>query len=658
MSNRSAKIGDLIKIEAYQQMGQYAKSFKLIKKIAGDINIEIKEKDDVTIVSANLDEKFTNIRSRLQNLMLAYYMYYFKDCIKAEARESYCNKIIKFLDEFKTSALYKKTNRHGYLEQVAELIGLLLQNKDIEYAKLIYSASKVGILKEEVNTKLGCPCKEEGIDLRRLSAEHYDTFSKNIRKYYESVSESSITDMSKEKEKFLKRLNRIEKRKLNRAWPKWEIDLERRKFSCSDWGKQCLSLCPPKQNTSLECKKGFTGLLCCAGPSDALTKGYLKAKDYETLMDNWDEHFLKHLNKTTIHDPCSNAIHFLGLQRWNSTSPAQGRSLGGGYLIYHTDKNGCVDLGIAVDPGFDFVRNLFHVGFSLADIDIVIMSHAHVDHVRDFESMLGLLLELKDRDSQQQKLHAIMTLGVYDRLQYLIDSPGLREFVEPYIVDNEKEINTNYLLDTQFGFTQANDRNNKKKRKRFNPIIKKIDDEKNAKLRVSIKPTKAYHNDYSDHSDTYGFIIRIDDYDGKKSSYKVGYTSDTRWHDKIMNEYKGCDSLLMHLGSLIDRKKGDGNKFNHYKTSEQCFKFIRKKNHPYLMGMLNFIQYINDKYTKKPLILLSEFGEEMRGKIRLDLIERLKLQYSNAENIFNLKMAIDDCIMNKFKCLIVNCHHQ
>ena len=25
---------------------------------------------------------------------------------------------------------------------------------------------------------------------------------------------------------------------------------------------------------------------------------------------------------------------------------------------------------------------------------------------------------------------------------------------------------------------------------------------------------------------------------------------------------------------------------------------------------------------------------------------------------FYLKMAIDDCIMNKFKCLIVNCHHQ
>ena len=25
---------------------------------------------------------------------------------------------------------------------------------------------------------------------------------------------------------------------------------------------------------------------------------------------------------------------------------------------------------------------------------------------------------------------------------------------------------------------------------------------------------------------------------------------------------------------------------------------------------------------------------------------------------YNLKMAIDGCIMNKFKCLIVNCHHQ
>ncbi len=72
-------------------------------------------------------------------------------------------------------------------------------------------------------------------------------------------------------------------------------------------------------------------------------------------MSEYEEHFLRHLNNNTIHDPKRMAVHFLGLQRWNSISPAEGRSLGGGYLLYRTNNEGIVDCGIAIDPGFDFI---------------------------------------------------------------------------------------------------------------------------------------------------------------------------------------------------------------------------------------------------------------------------------------------------------------
>ena len=164
-------------------------------------------------------------------------------------------------------------------------------------------------------------------------------------------------------------------------------------------------------------------------------------------MDHWDKRFLNHLEIESVHFPRCKALHLLGLQRWNSTSPAIGRSLGGGYLIYHTHNKGQVDLGVAVDPGFDFVRNLFHLGFSLSDIDVVLLSHAHLDHIRDFESLVTLCLELNKRhpDKVKRRLHTIMTLGVYRRLSHIFDSTGLREFVEPYILDIEKEITPKFI---------------------------------------------------------------------------------------------------------------------------------------------------------------------------------------------------------------------
>lgn len=647
---------DLIHAEAYQQMDQYDESLTYMKNIAEKLDIALSD-TDLSVISATPDEICANIKSRLQNLMMAYYTDYLSNQIDNNKGidDKWCEKIIKFLNKYRESTVYQKSNREGYFEQVAEIIGLMSNKENDLNANLIYSKFKTGILEAESNQAFLCPCKERGIDLRRLSSEHRDTFIKNIRKYYDL---RSITDLKEIKEKeefleeeFLERIRKIEEDQYNREWRKWDIDLdlERNKQASADWGKKCLANCPDL-GSLVKRKNGFADLLCCAGPSNDSSEKNLKAKDYETLMDNWDEHFLKHLNSPTVHDPPSYGIHFLGLQRWNSTSPAQGRSLGGGYLIYHTDKHGCVDLGIAVDPGFDFIRNLFHVGFSLADIDIVILSHAHVDHVRDFESMLGLLFELKSRDHKQQKLHAIMTFGVYDRLQYLIDSPGLREFVEPYIIDIEKDIDTNYLSNLKFEFTQGKGDKTGTGRKRFYPVIKDNGDRNEDKLFVIIKPTIAYHNDHSDRSDTYGFKITINDYaSDTKPSFTIGYTSDTRWHGELIKDFEECNALLMHLGSLIERKKkkdekGVGNKFIDYDKSEKCFKLVSQKNHPYLMGILHFLSEIksNDKFKKNLLILLSEFGEEMRGKIRLDLINRLNVEYyGGAKNILPVDVGLD-----------------
>lgn len=48
-------------------------------------------------------------------------------------------------------------------------------------------------------------------------------------------------------------------------------------------------------------------------------------------------------------------------------------------------------IGIVVDPGPDFIENLYRTGLSLGDIDMIVVTHDHVDHLNSLESLLSLL---------------------------------------------------------------------------------------------------------------------------------------------------------------------------------------------------------------------------------------------------------------------------
>lgn len=78
---------------------------------------------------------------------------------------------------------------------------------------------------------------------------------------------------------------------------------------------------------------------------------------------------------------------------------------GGGYFVRVLDDGlvkRAVDLGlpnatskqafgIVIDPGPDFLDNLYRCGFGLADIDMVIVTHDHADHIAFLDALLSLL---------------------------------------------------------------------------------------------------------------------------------------------------------------------------------------------------------------------------------------------------------------------------
>ncbi len=427
--------------------------------------------------------------------------------------------------------------------------------------------------------------------------------------------------------------------------------------------KSCLGVEPGQRFLAgPDFRKAFGGLLSCAGEPRKHAQDMMSSTDYEWLITHYDEHFLRHLKSPSIHKPASEALHFMGLQRWNSASPAQGRSLGGGYFIYHTNADGKIDLGIAVDPGFDFVRNLFRTGFSLDDIDLVVITHAHVDHCRDFESIVVLLTELEKRHGTKKRVHAVFTLGVYKRLAYLLEDVTLRNYIEPYIIDIEREIETDYFEHlpnsrTSFRFVPSGIDGPSSMRY----LAQMPRDGAATPLpaqsgfpRVEVLPTRAYHNDHSGYSDSFGFRIGIEMFDG--TTITVGYTGDTRWVDPkwerqtdpkpqsdIARQYDDCEAVIVHLGSLIET----GKYFIDYRpdggASRDCEQLVKGKNHPYLPGALRLLSSLAGLSGggRRPLVLLSEFGEELRGGIRLDLCDRLRRFYGTQLDFLPVDIGLD-----------------
>jgi tetratricopeptide (TPR) repeat protein len=250
---------------------------------------------------------------------------------------------------------------------------------------------------------------------------------------------------------------------------------------------------------------------------------------------------------------------FLVLRRWNSYTPTlltiTESNLGGGYFLYWKGK------GIVIDPGFDFLDNFFNNELVIYDIDAVIMTHAHVDHCSDFESLLTLLFEYNEKNKEKKKIDVFMNLGV------------MKKFLGWIPLDtNGKDtlINRIYPLEKGISYTLEN-------------------------YNLKLKITKAIHDETLCKDYSVGLIFELHDGGNytKDNLFRIGYTSDTRHDEEIEEQYKGVDIVVPHLGSI------DENDFNLEEKK-------RHENHLMLKGVISTIYKSNAK-----LAIISEFGEEL-----------------------------------------------
>jgi tetratricopeptide (TPR) repeat protein len=110
------------------------------------------------------------------------------------------------------------------------------------------------------------------------------------------------------------------------------------------------------------------------------------------------------------------ALEFICLRRYSSAypilpRPREFRSDGGGYFVrVHPGGGGGTALGIAVDPGTGYIDCLYRERLSVADIDVILVTHDHVDHASALEPLLAIRHEAR-KFSKKGVIRPIWILG-------------------------------------------------------------------------------------------------------------------------------------------------------------------------------------------------------------------------------------------------------
>jgi ribonuclease BN (tRNA processing enzyme) len=350
-------------------------------------------------------------------------------------------------------------------------------------------------------------------------------------------------------------------------------------------------------------------------------------------------------------EPITPKIEFMSLRRWNSFSPNLGSlaadTVGGGYLLrIWTGKD---YLGIAIDPGYNFLENLFNEGLTIADVDLVAVTHAHPDHTDSITNLLTLLRESKKRASEPKNtIRFAMSAGVLERYQEFLQAEV--EFIPEVVMLSWAPAPGNAASQSELAILALKTPD---RQRRLSIDFSDVAAE-GAPL-AYLRAIPAYHDDGTT-KDSIGFKISIplSDGDGKpREKLVVGILGDSRYHPRLKKELLGCDVVVLHLGAVLDDRsfrettkaltedawrrllhlhviKNQGCEREGKTCARDELYALLEKNHLCWTGATKLICDLlptSGTTGRAPLVVLSEFGEELRGGLRADLARRLESHF-------------------------------
>jgi ribonuclease BN (tRNA processing enzyme)/tetratricopeptide (TPR) repeat protein len=317
-------------------------------------------------------------------------------------------------------------------------------------------------------------------------------------------------------------------------------------------------------------------------------------------------------------------VEMIVLRRWNSFSPGLFRestgSLGGGYLLrinkdlmegndgVEKEENESVE-NIVIDPGYNFLQNFRSEGFCIEDIDTIIVTHSHLDHCAELLPIMDLIFQInkrykdyKKKERKKKRVSLCLSKGAYKKFSGYADDPDWQKQLKDVIILENLD------------------------KKTWMPF---------KGLRISAIPTP--HMDLGG-VNAIGLIIEIDGTVDKNEeiseTVRLGFTSDTPWYTEIKDNFDVCDLLCVHLGSIKyqeigytdDRHnlKSEKREIDEEKKEDKFKETYTKSNHLLFFGTEDIISHY-DKTKKDSLIIVGEFGEELKYGLRADLCTKLSM---------------------------------
>jgi len=391
----------------------------------------------------------------------------------------------------------------------------------------------------------------------------------------------------------------------------------------------------------------------------------IKASEIEKSIKETKESFHSFIQED-LHDVADNGLKFVVLRKWNSYTPiiADNRNIskGGGYFLKVDGK------GIVIDPGFNFIDNFKSAGYKFKEIDTILISHAHNDHVADLESILTLLHEYNENimgDVFSRKEGTIIELAYKEKQEQIFS-----KYSEKEIEERKEDIMEEVRKEAEISAKETFKVSPRRKRieiymsastfMKYSPMLKLKSNENysitiikagdkipvSSDISLEISAIKAKHDDLISDCESMGFCIKYD-------KFLLLYTGDTGFSEEIetsykniINEYKARGEvekivLLAHLGGFKDYE----NLFNFSKSAKENSKYFYK-NHLGRLGLAKLAEAV-----KPRLCIISEFGEEFRTtrKILADIFNEVY-----KDDTFFIPGDVGLCINDKSQIELIN----
>ena len=335
----------------------------------------------------------------------------------------------------------------------------------------------------------------------------------------------------------------------------------------------------------------------------------ISPKNMRRRLDTNEKNFHKLLFGR--HEDLDHVVEVIVLKRWNSFSPGLSRrlieSLGGGYFLRiresslaGAEKDKKSTENIVIDPGYNFLQNLCGEGFSVEDIDTIIVTHSHLDHCSELRPIMDLIFQINKRNKKSSSEKGYRKVN-------LCLSPGAYRKFSSYIEDWREQLKDVVILDP---FQEE------KWERPGGPLISAI---------------KTHHVDLGD---AYAMGLRIeidvrrDNTTEEPQLLSLGFTGDTPWYPGIREDFKGCDLLCVHLGTIKYQEIGYTDDYYSEKERDidpdKQFEEVRKlyaekANHLLCFGTQDVIASCANRNA---LVIVGEFGEELKYGLRKDLCQK------------------------------------